>query len=114
MNHCHGHPPGDSSTLQIAPGPDWFDHCVDGDAGQLLGSVGTKLSSTARMDKISVGLTSTDKHVHPVKFDGKVWCFGGQKPKIYACAGFESLEVKVEAQMMTLKFRTFLATTGRP
>ena len=35
--------------------------------------------------------------VHPVAFDGKVWCFGGQRPSIYAHAKIESLEVKFEA-----------------
>lgn len=86
----------------------------------LLGSVGTQISSTARMDKISVAPSeipawlSIDKFVHPVKFDGKVWCFAGQNPKVYAWAGFESLEVKLEAHMMTLKFRTYQAMTGKP
>ena len=54
--------------------------------------------------------------VHPVAFDGKVWCFAGQRPSIYAHAGIESLEVKFEpsANLLTLKFRPFLAGTGRP
>ena len=57
-----------------------------------------------------------DKLIHPVAFDGKVWCFAGQKPKIYAWAGFESLEVKFEpsSSLLTLKFRTKLAGSGVP
>jgi hypothetical protein len=91
------------------------------EALQLLGDVGTKVSSTKKMDKISVSppeiaawLGIDEGLVHPVKFDGKVWSFGGQKPKVYAWAGFESLEVKVENNMITLKFRTYMAKTGRP
>ena len=55
--------------------------------------------------------------VHPVAFDGKVWCFaGGPMPKVYAWAGFESLEVKFEpsSSLLTLKFRTFMAGSGDP
>ncbi len=90
------------------------------EALQLLGDVGTKISSTKKMDKISVAPSEIaawlgiDQMVHPVKFDGKVWSFGGAKPKVYAWAGFESLEIKIEDHMLTLKFRTFLAQTGRP
>ena len=82
------------------------------------------------------------RQVHPVAFDGKVLCFAGQRPTIYAyageearrstyvphptdsqcfrshpvCTGIESLEVKWEASanLLTLKFRTFFAGSGRP
>ena len=90
------------------------------EALQLLGGVGTKVSSSKKMDKITLqpseiaAWLGIEELVHPVKFDGKVWCFAGQKPQVYAWAGFESLEVKVENHMMTLKFRTFMAKTGRP
>ena len=87
---------------------------------------------------------SLARQVHPVAFDGKVLCFGGQRPTIYAYAGewrqarvcasplwvmashrpplpprypgIESLEVKWEASasLLTLKFRTFFAGSGRP
>ena len=52
----------------------------------------------------------------PVAFDGKVLCFAGSRPTIYAYAGMESLEVKWESSsnLLTLKFRTFFAGSGRP
>ena len=90
------------------------------EAVQLLGSVGTQLSSSKKMTKISVapseipGWLGIEEMVHPVKFDGKVWCLAGQRPQVYAWAAFESLEVKIEAHMITLKFRTYLGRTGRP
>ena len=86
----------------------------------MLGSVGTQLSSSKKMTKISVapseipGWLGIEEMVHPVKFDGKVWCLAGQRPQVYAWAAFESLEVKIEAHMITLKFRTYLGRTGRP
>ena len=49
------------------------------EALQLLGSVGTKISSSKKMEKISVapsevpGWLGIGPFVHPVKFDGKVW-----------------------------------------
>ena len=54
-------------------------------------------------------------YIHPVKFEGKVYCFGNSKPKIYAWAQFDSLEAKYEKKSgaLTLKFRTFLAATGK-
>ena len=34
--------------------------------------------------------------IHPLKSDGKVLCFAGQRPSVYAWAKVESAEVKVE------------------
>eukprot|EP00039_Didymoeca_costata_P029477 m.24809 g.24809 ORF g.24809 m.24809 type:complete len:280 (-) comp7647_c0_seq1:108-947(-) len=58
----------------------------------------------------------TQKLIHPVAFDGKVWTFGGMKPKIYAWAGFDSLEVKYDkpASLLTFKIRTFMFGSGSP
>lgn len=40
----------------------------------------------------------------------QVWCLaGGPRPKVYAEAIPESVEVKVENNMITFKFRTYLA-----
>jgi hypothetical protein len=81
-------------------------------------------SDTARMtrwllegDSAIAGWLGIEKLVHPVAFDGKVWCFaGGPPPRIYAWAGLESLEVKWEpsSSLLTLKFRTFMAGSGDP
>ena len=81
-------------------------------------------SDTSRMTKWSLTsdaaisrLLGCEKLIHPVAFDGKVWCFaGGPMPKVYAWAGFESLEVKFEpsSSLLTLKFRTFMAGSGDP
>ena len=79
-------------------------------------------SDTARMTRWT--LTGNDvsrflgieRLVHPVKFDGKVWSFGGAEVHVYAWAAFESLEIKFEnaSKVLTLKSRTFLAGSGRP
>ena len=57
-----------------------------------------------------------ERTIHPVAFDGKVWCLAGQRPQVYAHAAVESLDVKFEpsANLLTLKFRTFLAGSGFP
>ena len=52
--------------------------------------------------------------IHPVRFDGKVWCMVGERPSVYAWAKAESLEMKVEENMMSLKFRTWMSGTGLP
>ena len=41
-------------------------------------------------------------------FDGKTLCSRGEKPQVYAWAKVESLELKVEDTLMTLKFRTYI------
>ena len=41
-------------------------------------------------------------------------CLWGAAASSAAWAAFESLEVKIEAHMITLKFRTYLGRTGRP
>jgi hypothetical protein len=79
-------------------------------------------SDNARMTKWVLGpgdiesFIGCESTIHPVAFDGKVWCFGGGKPNVYAQAGFESLEVKFEpaSSLLTLKFRTYLAGYGNP
>jgi hypothetical protein len=89
----------------------------------LRGQEAHQKSDTARMTRwvFESGPTAAswlgiERTIHPVAFDGKVWCFAGQRPSIYAHAGIESLEVKYElsANLLTLKFRTYLAGTGRP
>ena len=80
-------------------------------------------SDTARMIKweqrgadISAWL-GTSQFVHPVKFDGKIWCLSGREtPKIHAWAAYETLQVKFEKKTghLTLKFRTFTAGYGLP
>ena len=79
-------------------------------------------SDTARMTRwILTGndvsrFLGIERLVHPVKFDGKVWSFGGAPVHVYAWAAFESLEIKYEnaSKVLTLKSRTFLAGSGRP
>ena len=59
----------------------------------------------------------TSQFVHPVKFDGKIWCLSGREtPKIHAWAAYETLQVKFEKKTghLTLKFRTFTAGYGLP
>lgn len=51
------------------------------------------------------------QYVHPVKYDGKVWCLKGQRPpKVDAWAYFERLEAKYTKKtgQLQLKFRTFM------
>ena len=57
-----------------------------------------------------------ERLVHPVAFDGKVWCIAGSRPQVYAWAGFEQLEVKWEqgSGLLTCKFRTYMAGSGQP
>ena len=80
-------------------------------------------SDTARMtrwllegDTAATRWLGIEKLVHPVAFDGKVLCFAGERPRVYAWAGIESLEIKYEpsASLLTLKFRTFMAGSGAP
>ena len=79
-------------------------------------------SDTARMTRwVLTGndvsrFLGIERLVHPVKFDGKVWSFGGAEVHVYAWAAFESLEIKYEnaSKVLTLKARTFLAGSGRP
>ena len=69
------------------------------------------LDAAAATSWLGIGQT-----IHPVAFDGKVWCFAGTRPSIYAHAKVESLEVKFEqsSNLLTLKFRTFYAGSGMP
>ncbi len=57
-----------------------------------------------------------EKLVHPVAFDGKVWCLAGSRPQVYAWAGFASLEVKYvpSANLLTLNMHTYYAGSGSP
>jgi hypothetical protein len=79
-------------------------------------------SDTARLTKWELRGTDiaawlgTSQFVHPVKFDGKLWCLGGVKPKIHAWAAYETLQVKFEKKTghLTLKFHTFMAGCGLP
>ena len=79
-------------------------------------------SDTARMTRwVLAGndvsrFLGIERLVHPVKFDGKVWSFGGAPVHVYAWAAFESLEIKYEnaSKVLTLKSRTFMAGSGRP
>lgn len=84
----------------------------------------TPKSDTARMikwellgnDTVVNWLGLEEKFIHPVKFDGKVWCLAGEKPKIYAWAAFEKVEIKYikNTGSLEMKFRTFMARTGNP
>jgi hypothetical protein len=79
-------------------------------------------SNTPRMTKWELSGAAiatwlgTSQFVHPVKFDGKLMCFGGVKPKIHAWATYETLQVKFEKKTghLTLKFRTFMVGCGNP
>ena len=57
-----------------------------------------------------------ERLVHPVTFDGKIWCLRGERPQVYAWAGIETLEIRYEASsnLLSLKFRTFIAGNGLP
>jgi hypothetical protein len=89
------------------------------DALALLGNVGSITANSARAQKRMLGpqdvaqLLGIDE-VHPVKFDGKVWCLAGQRPSVYAWARVESLEIKVQDALMSLKFRTYMSGSGLP
>jgi hypothetical protein len=82
------------------------------------------MSDTARMTKYKVTndtticeFLGTDRLVHPVKDDGKGYvCFGGPKPKIYAWAKYDSMEIKYDKrdQTLQLKIKTVYAGSGRP
>ena len=79
-------------------------------------------SDTARMTRwVLAGdavarFLGIERLVHPVKFEGKVWSFGGAPVRVYAWAAFESLDVKFEnaSKVLTVKARTFMAGSGRP
>ena len=84
----------------------------------------TPKSDTARMikwellgnDNIVNWLGLEEKFIHPVKFDGKVLCIAGGRPKIYAWAAFEKVEIKYikNTGALEMKFRTYMARTGNP
>lgn len=61
-------------------------------------------------------LFQTKRLIHPCKFNGKVWSFGGTKPKIYVWAGYEQCEVKYDKSQrnLTIKVKCFEAGTGSP
>ena len=61
-------------------------------------------------------LLQTKRLIHPCKFNGKVWSFGGSKPKIYVWAGYEQCEVKYDKgqKNLTIKVKCFEAGTGSP
>ena len=61
-------------------------------------------------------LLQTKRLIHPCKFNGKVWSFGGSKPKIYVWAGYEQCEVKYDKSQrnLTIKVKCFEAGTGSP
>ena len=61
-------------------------------------------------------LLQTKRLIHPCKFNGKVWSFGGTKPKIYVWAGYEQCEVKYDKSQrnLTIKVKCFEAGTGSP
>jgi hypothetical protein len=65
---------------------------------------------------ITQWLVADSSYVHPVKFDGKVLCFAGVKPKIHAVAAFETLHAKYDKRQgsLQLKFRTYMAGSGNP
>ena len=98
------------------------DGCASRDVAVALMNGLHPKSDTARMTRWT--LTGNDvsrflgieRLVHPVKFDGKVWSFGGAEVHVYAWAAFESLEIKYEnaSKVLTLKSRTFMAGSGRP
>ena len=84
---------------------------------------GCRTSDTKKMTKWTLtddadvaALFQTKRLIHPVKFDGKVWSFGGGKPKIYCWAGYDQCEVKYDKgqRNLTVKVKCFEAGTGRP
>lgn len=84
---------------------------------------GCRTSDTKKMTKWTLTndadvatLLQTKRLIHPVKFDGKVWSFGGGKPKIYCWAGYDQCEVKYDKgqRNLTVKVKCFEAGTGRP
>merc|ERR1712216_267056 len=83
----------------------------------LLGSLGTVTADTKKFQKRTLSPEDVESlfgiaEVHPVKFDGKTLCFAGDRPFVYAWAKVESLEVKVEENMTSFKFRTWMSGTG--
>merc|ERR1712039_362810 len=85
----------------------------------LLGSLGTTVSDTKKMQKRMLTPQEVENFlgisdIHPVKFDGKVLCMVGERPSVYAWAKVESLEVKVEENMTSFKFRTWMSGSGFP
>jgi hypothetical protein len=87
---------------------------------QLLMNVGTVISDTPRSHKRLLNRAeiidwlSMPEHVHPVRFTARVWCAAGSSPSVYAWATYESLEVRCEANSMTLKFQTSFSGSGLP
>jgi hypothetical protein len=87
---------------------------------QLLGNFGTITAETARSHKRVLNRAEIiewlgmPEHVHPVGFSAKVWCRTGSSPSVYAWATYESLEVRCEANSMTLKFQTSFSGSGVP
>ena len=90
-----------------------------GQALAILGSLGTITSDTKKMQKRTLSPHEVEQllgigDIHPVKFVGKTLCFAGERPQVYAWAKVESLDVKIEENMMSLKFRTYMSGSGFP
>jgi hypothetical protein len=77
-------------------------------------------SDSAMMIKVTVPpgyavrVLGWDALIHPVKFDGKVWCAPGHYPSIYAIASYDSIEFKYKKKdgMVSAKVRTYMAGSG--
>jgi len=84
-----------------------------------IGSLGTILSDSKKMQKRLLSGMEVEQllgisEIHPVKFDGKTWCLAGERPFVYVWAKVDSLEIKIEESLMSLKFRTFMSGSGLP
>lgn len=94
--------------------------CVPSEAAvmTLFDSIPT-VSNNARMikwklngnEEVNNWLGNTSEYIHPVKFDGLLKSFFGERPSFYAFAAYDSLEAKFEKKTnaLTLKFRSRLA-----
>ena len=102
----------------------------DLDGNQVLEWFNKQHPSNANSSHVSSGGTTTTngnklapKYIHPVKFDGKIFFFGGSplakgkaKPVVYAWARYISLQAKYDKKggSLQLKFRTVMVGSGRP
>lgn len=89
----------------------------------LLGTLGDVMVDTKKVHKRTLSPQDVQQflgivEIHPVKFDGKVWVLGAGRRSgaslVYARAKVESLDMKVEENMMSLKFRTWMSGSGTP
>ena len=95
----------------------WPQHVWD----ELLGDVPAVSKGKALVKKVVPPSYAVEKLgwpaiVHPVKFTGTTLCLPGMKPRVYAIAAYDTIEMRYKPAtgMMSCKVRSFMVGSGSP